>query len=235
MGNWPAVTICALSLSEKIYQGLFYADRWKLYLTGLGISLQITFGAIILGTVLGIFFCMLKISSNKILRVIANIYIDVVRGTPVVVQLLLMYFVILSSPNTSKLVAAILAFGINSGAYVAEIIRSGINAVDPGQMEAGRSLGLSKNKAMRFVILPQAIKNCLPTYASEFIVLIKETAVAGYIGLQDLTKMSSTIISRTYEAIVPLLAVALIYLVMTLGLSKLFAHWERRLNVGDRR
>lgn len=230
-----AYAICSLTFAEKFYQGLIYADRWKLYLEGLGLSLQITLGAIILGTILGIFFCLMKISSIRILRFIANIYIDVIRGTPVVVQLMLVYFVIFSSPNTSKLMAAVLAFGLNSGAYVAEIIRSGINAVDPGQREAGRSLGLSKGQTMRFIILPQAIKNCIPTYASEFIVLIKETAVAGYIGMQDLTKMSSTIMSRTYEPLIPLATVAIIYLAMTLGLSKLFAYLERRLNAGDRR
>ncbi|SMC87635.1 amino acid ABC transporter permease [Papillibacter cinnamivorans] len=235
MGIGSIYAVCALTFAEKLYQGLIYADRWKLYLEGLGYSLQITLGAIVLGTVLGIVFCLLKISTSRILRFIANVYIDVVRGTPVVVQLLLVYFVILSSPDTSKLVASVLAFGINSGAYVAEIIRAGINSVDPGQMEAGRSLGLSRSQAMRFIILPQAIKNSLPTYASEFIVLIKETAVAGYIGMQDLTKMSSTIISRTYESSVPLITVALIYLAITLGLSKLFAHLERRMNVGDRR
>lgn len=224
-----------LAVEEKLYQGIIAGDRWKLYLMGLGTTLEITLGAIILGTVLGVVFCLMKISSNRGLNFIAKLYIDVIRGTPAVVQLMIMYFVILSSPNTSRLLAAILSFGINSGAYVAEIIRSGINAVDSGQMEAGRSLGLSRGKTMRFVILPQALKNCLPTYASEFIVLIKETAIVGYIGLQDLTKMSSTIISRTYEALVPLLTVAAIYLVMTLGLSALFAHFERRLNVSDRR
>ncbi len=228
-----------MSAYEKFYQAFFEADRWRFYLEGVGVTLQITACAILLGTALGVLFALMKLSDAKVLgfrplRVIASIYIDVIRGTPVMVQLLIMYMVVFTSPNTSKVFVSIMAFGINSGAYVAEIIRAGIMAVDSGQMEAGRSLGLSKFQTMRFIILPQAVKNVLPTYASEFIVLIKETAVVGYIGLQDLTKMSSTITSRTYEAMYPLFIIAAIYLCMTIGLSRLFATMERRLARSDR-
>ncbi len=178
--------------------------------------------------------CLMKLSKSRLLRWPAQIYIDVIRGIPVVVQLLIIYFVILNS-WTNKLAVAIIAFALNSAAYVAEIFRSGIAAVDPGQTEAGRSLGLNKVQTMWFIIFPQGIKNCLPTYASEFIVLVKETAVVGYIGMQDLTKMYSTIQSRTMEPMAPLLIIAVVYFLITTTLSKLFGRMERRLRESDRR
>ena len=229
-----------LSAYEKFYQAFLAYDRWKLYLGGVGITLQITVCSILIGTIIGIVFAFMKISQWKVLgihplRVIASVYIDVIRGTPVMVQLFIMYYVILTSPDTSKMVVSIIAFGINSGAYIAEIIRGGIAAVDQGQMEAGRSLGLSGAQTMLFIILPQALKNALPTYASEFIVLIKETAIVGTVGLEDLTKIGSTVMSRTYEAIYPWLIVAGMYLILTLGLSRLFSYMERRLARSDRR
>ncbi|MDL2232077.1 amino acid ABC transporter permease [Ruminococcaceae bacterium OttesenSCG-928-L11] len=228
-----------MSIFDKFYQAFFASQRYLLYLEGLGITLAITACSIVLGTVLGIVASLMKLSEWKIGRLklpqlIATVYIDVIRGTPVMVQLLIMYMVVFTSPSTSKVFVSIMAFGINSGAYIAEIIRAGIMAVDPGQMEAGRSLGLSKGQTMQHIILPQAVKNILPTYANEFIVLIKETAVVGYIGLQDLTKMSSTITSRTYEAMMPLLIIAAIYLMLTMGLSRLFGWMERRLRRSDR-
>lgn len=219
---------------NKFYQAFFYADRWKLYLEGLGQTLSITAGAICISTILGMILCLMKLSKHRWLRWPAQIYIDVIRGIPVVVQLLIIYFVILNA-WTNKLAVAIIAFAINSGAYVAEIFRSGISAVDQGQMEAGRSLGLTKFQTMRHIIFPQGIKNCLPTYASEFIVLVKETAVVGYIGMQDLTKMYSTIQSRTMEPMAPLLIIAVIYLAITTVLSKVFGYMERRLRASDRR
>ena len=157
-----------------------------------------------------------------------------VRGTPVVVQLLIIYFVIFGSVDVSKVLVAIVAFGVNSGAYVAEIIRSGIMAVDGGQMEAGRSLGMSYGTTMRSVILPQAFKNVLPALGNEFIVLLKETSVCGYIALQDLTKGGDIIRSQTYDAFLPLIAVALIYLIVVVCLSQLLKKLENRLKKNER-
>ena len=160
---------------------------------------------------------------------LCKIYLTVVRGTPVVVQLLIIYFVIFGSVNVDKVLVAILAFGINSGAYVAEIIRGGLIAVDKGQMEAGRSLGLSYGQTMRSIIIPQGFKNVLPALGNEFIVLLKETSVSGYIALQDLTKGGDIIRSQTYDAFFPLIAVAIIYLVVVVFLSWLLGRLEKRL------
>ncbi|MDD3867242.1 MAG: amino acid ABC transporter permease, partial [Eubacteriales bacterium] len=165
----------------------------------------------------------------------ANLYLTVIRGTPVVVQLLIIYYVIFGSVNISKVLVASLAFGINSGAYVAEIIRAGILAVDRGQMEAGRSLGLTYSVAMRRIVLPQAIKNILPALFNELITLLKETAVAGYIAVADLTRSGDMIRSRTFDAFMPLLAVALIYLLIVMMLTRLMARVERRLRRSDHR
>ena len=195
---------------------------------------MITFFAVILGFVLGFSVAVVRnIYDNtkrlKFLNFICNIYLTVIRGTPVVVQLLIIYFVIFSSMRVDKSVAAILAFGINSGAYQAEIFRSGINSVPKGQMEAGRSLGFNYAQTMIFIIMPQAIKNILPTLANEFIVLMKETSVAGYIALEDLTKAGDVIRSRTYSAMMPFLAVALLYLIMVMLFSYLVKLLERSL------
>lgn len=228
-----AAALAGLSFAEKLYQAFLYEDRWQLYLTGLGRTLAITLGAICISTVLGMVLCLMKISDHKLIRWPAQLYIDVIRGIPVMVQLLLFAFVILKWRN--KVAVAVIAFGLNSAAYVAEIYRSGISAVDPGQMEAGRSLGMTKWQTLCQVIFPQAIKNCLPTYASEFIVLVKETAVVGYIGLMDLTMAYSTIQSRTMDASAPLLIIAVMYFVITTSLSKLFGAMERRLRESDRR
>lgn len=224
-----------LDMGTKLYQAFIFEDRWRLYLDGLGVTLGITLGAICISTVLGMVLCLMKLSKYKILRWPAQAYIDIIRGIPVVVQLLIMYNVILLDVTDNKMIVAVVAFGLNSSAYMAEIYRSGINAVDPGQMEAGRSLGLSKAQTMWSIIFPQAIKNCLPTYTSEFIVLVKETAVVGYIGLMDLTMAYSTIQSRTMDASAPLFIIAVVYLVITTTLSKLFGYMERRLRASDRR
>ena len=209
-------------------------DRWLSLFKGLGVTLVITFFAVILGFVLGFSVAVVRnIYDNtkrlKFLNFICNIYLTVIRGTPVVVQLLIIYFVIFSSMRVDKSVAAILAFGINSGAYQAEIFRSGINSVPKGQMEAGRSLGFNYAQTMIFIIMPQAIKNILPTLANEFIVLMKETSVAGYIALEDLTKAGDVIRSRTYSAMMPFLAVALLYLIMVMLFSYLVKLLERSL------
>ena len=209
-------------------------NRWLLLINGLAVTLKITFFAVILGFILGVGVAVVRnIYDNtkklKFLNFLCNIYLTVIRGTPVVVQLLIIYFVIFSSVRIDKSFAAILAFGINSGAYQAEIFRSGINSVPKGQMEAGRSLGFSYPQTMINIIMPQAIKNVLPTLANEFIVLMKETSVAGYIALEDLTKAGDVIRSRTYSAMMPFLAVALLYLIMVMLFSYLVKLLERRL------
>ena len=224
-----------LDLLDKLYQAFLYQDRWRLYLDGLGVTVSITLGAICISTVLGMVLCLMKLSKYKILRWPAQAYIDIIRGIPVVVQLLIMYNVVLLNVTDNKMVVAIVAFGLNSSGYMAELYRSGINAVDPGQMEAGRSLGLTKTQTMWHIIFPQAIKNCLPTYTSEFIVLVKETAVVGYIALTDLTKVYSAIQSKTYDAFGPLLIIAVAYFCITKVLSIIFARMERRLRTSDRR
>lgn len=209
-------------------------DRWMSLLRGLFVTLKITFFAVILGFVLGFSVAIVRnVYENtkklKILNFICNVYLTVIRGTPVVVQLLIIYFVIFSSIRIDKSIAAILAFGINSGAYQAEIFRSGINSIPKGQMEAGRSLGFSYAQTMVNIIMPQAIKNVLPTLGNEFIVLMKETSVAGYIALEDLTKAGDIIRSRTYSAMMPFLAVALLYLIMVMFFTYLLKLFERRL------
>lgn len=209
-------------------------NRWLLLINGLAVTLKITFFAVILGFILGFGVAVVRnIYDNtkklKFLNFLCNIYLTVIRGTPVVVQLLIIYFVIFSSVRIDKSFAAILSFGINSGAYQAEIFRSGINSVPKGQMEAGRSLGFSYPQTMINIIMPQAIKNVLPTLANEFIVLMKETSVASYIALDDLTKAGDVIRSRTYSAMMPFLAVALLYLIMVMLFSYLVKLLERRL------
>ena len=209
-------------------------DRWMSLLRGLFVTLKITFFAVILGFVLGFSVAIVRnVYENtkklKILNFICNVYLTVIRGTPVVVQLLIIYFVIFSSIRIDKSIAAILAFGINSGAYQAEIFRSGINSIPKGQMEAGRSLGFSYAQTMVNIIMPQAIKNVLPTLGNEFIVLMKETSVAGYIALEDLTKAGDVIRSRTYSAMMPFLAVALLYLIMVMFFTYLLKLFERSL------
>ncbi len=220
-------------LYDKIYLSLIYADRWKQLFQGLGVTAEITLGALCVGIVLGVLICLMKISGNKPLQWIADIYLTVIRGTPMVVQLLIMwYFVLVAMDN--KVLAAIIAFGINSGAYVAEIIRGGILAVDYGQTEAGRSLGLNYVQNMRYIVLPQAFKNALPPLGNELITLFKETAIVGYIALKDLTRAADTIRSATYSP-VALFTAALLYLLVVLILTRLLAIFERRLRASDKR
>lgn len=233
MNEWFA------DVAEKFQIAFIEGDRYKLYLSGLGVTLQISLFAAILGIVIGIVVALMKLSVRKngkrsVFSYIAQIYIDVIRGTPSVLQLLIMWFIVMTNSKNGVLVA-VLTFGINSGAYVAEIMRAGILAVDHGQMEAGRSLGLSKGQTMRYIILPQAIKNVLPPIGNEFIVLLKETAIVGYVSLSDLTRTASQISSRTFEAFMPLVGAAVIYFVIIKILSKLIELLERRLRKGDHR
>ena len=224
---------------DKFVNNFITDDRWKYIADGLVTTLQVTFFAVIIGIVLGFLVAVVRSTYDKtgklgILNALCNLYLTVIRGTPVVVQLLIIYFVIFGSArDISKVAVAVMAFGFNSGAYVAEIFRSGIMSVDSGQFEAGRSLGFNYVQTMRYIIMPQAFKNVLPALCNEFIVLLKETSVSGYIALQDLTKGGDIIRSRTYDALMPLLAVAVIYLTMVIIFTKLVNILERRLRSSD--
>ena len=211
-------------------------DRWTYLTEGLKVTLLITAFAVLMGVYLGFIVAMIRSTYQntgklKFLNALSVVYLTVIRGTPVLVQLMIIYYVIFSSGNVNKIIVAILAFGINSGAYQAEIFRAGINAVPKGQFEAGRSLGFNYYQTMGNIIMPQAFKNILPALGNEFIVLVKETSIAGYIALVDITKAGDIIRSRTYSAFMPLLAVALIYLVIVMGLTyliNLLERWLRR-------
>ena len=223
------------------------ANRWKYLVDGLGATLIITLLAGVMGTIIGVVIAMVRSTYDKtaegarktfgrflftILDRICRVYLTVLRGTPVVVQLMIIYFVIFAWSDNGTMVAA-LAFGLNSGAYVAEIVRGGIMSIDNGQFEAGRSLGFNYVQTMRFIIIPQTVKNVLPSLANEFITLLKETSVAGYVAVQDLTKGGDIIRSRTYSPFMPLIAVALIYLVVVMFFTKLVSILERRLRSSD--
>ena len=208
-------------------------DRYKLLISGIGVTIKVSIVAVILGILIGFLIALCNLSKNKFLRAIGKIYTDIIRGTPSVTQLMIIYFIIFGSVDISKVLVAIIAFGINSGAYVAEIFRSGIMSIDNGQFEAGRSLGFNYAQTMMYIIMPQAFKNVLPTLCNEFISLLKETSVSGYIALQDLTKGGDIIRSRTYDAFMPLIAVALIYLAMVMIFTKLVSLLERRLRNSD--
>ena len=227
------------SLGEKFYQNFIQDNRYMYMLKGLGNTLIITIFAVIIGIVLGFLIAIVRTNHDRnggltILNWLCKAYLTIVRGTPVMIQLLIIYYVIFQSINTGKMFVAVVAFGLNSAAYVAEIVRSGIMAVDVGQFEAGRSLGLNYKQTMLSIILPQAIKNILPALCNEFISLLKETSISGYIGLMDLTKGGDIIRSVTYEAFMPLIAVALIYLLMVVGLSKAVSVLERKLRNNER-
>lgn len=226
-------------LKEKIILNFIEDNRWMYLVDGLKATMTITVFAVMIGILLGFIVAVVRSTNEKtgklkLLNVICKVYLTVIRGTPVVVQLLIIYFVIFGSVNIDQILVAILAFGFNSGAYVAEIIRGGIMSIDNGQFEAGRSLGFNYPQTMIYIILPQALKNVLPALANEFIVLLKETSVAGYIGLVDLTKAGTIIQSRTYEPFLPLVAVALIYLALVMLFTKLVSLLERRLRNSER-
>ncbi len=223
------------SIWQGIYTNLISDSRYLLLLDGLKNTLLLSVFSLIIGTGIGFLMAFLRLSKNRGLRMISGIYIDVIRGTPSFVQLLIIYFVVFGSVNINKILSGAIAFGINSGGYVAEIIRAGIQSIDIGQTEAGRSLGLTKAQTMRLVVIPQAIKNILPALANEFIVLIKETSVAGYIAVEELTKAAMMIQSRTYNAFYPLIAIAVIYYIIIKILTILFAQIEKRMRVSDAR
>ena len=221
------------SLSDALYSNLIRESRYMLLLDGLNMTVQISIYALIIGVVIGLVVAAVRISHIKVLDGIAKLYVDIIRGTPVVVQLVIIYYAVLAGSGLPKLLIASVAFGINSGAYVSELIRAGIMAVDKGQMEAARSMGLSYFQAMRFVIIPQAIKNILPALVNEAIVMLKETSVAGYIALDDLTRAGNVIRSRTFDPYTPFLLVAAVYLYSTTLLTFFANLLERRLHASD--
>lgn len=226
------------SFADSFYQNFIKDNRFEYILTGLGNTLLVTSLSVLIGILLGFIVAIIRSTYDKtgrmrLLNAVCNVYLTVIRGTPIVLQLLITYFVIFASVNVSKVFVAVIAFGINSGAYVAEIIRSGIMSIDNGQFEAGRSLGFSYFQTMVYFILPQAFKNVLPALGNEFVVLLKETSVAGYIAMQDLTKGADIIRSQTYSAFMPLMMAAAIYLVLVIIFDKLIKNLERRLRNSD--
>ena len=235
---WEIISDWAEDIYMSFYNALIPDQMYLAYIDGLVVTILISLMAIILGIAIGILVAVLKVTSINYklrwLNRICNIYINVIRGTPLMVQLLIIYNLIFTSRNTNEIVVGAVCFGINSGAYVAEIIRAGIESIDKGQMEAGRSLGLNYITTMRMIILPQAVKNILPALGNEFITLIKETSVAGAIAVTDLTKAAQYVGSRTWDILPPLIITAVCYLIMVMGLSKLLSIFERRLARGDR-
>ena len=237
------------SLKLGLYQTFILDDNYQYFIKGLGTTLTVTIFALVLGVILGVIVAVIRSAYDqqpekkkglplKILNGICKVYLTVIRGTPMMVQLLIMWFVVWASARATDgnmIRCAILAFGINSGAYVAEIIRSGIMSIDKGQMEAGRSVGLTYASTMRYIIIPQAFKNVLPALGNELITLLKETSVVTVIGLRDLTKGAMIIQSKTYQAFVPFFALAAMYLVLVLFLSWIMGRVERRLRQSDLR
>ena len=223
---------------DSYYRAFIAEQRYLMYLDGLKMTLLVSLLAIILGVALGTILALMRMTAERrgkstLLSKIAYVYIDIIRGTPTVTQLLIMYFVVLK--GVDGLIVGTVTFGLNSAAYVAEIIRAGILAVDHGQMEGGRSLGLSYGQTMKDIILPQAVKNILPALGNEFIVLIKETAILGYVSIVDLTKVADFVTSRTYEAFAPLIGTAIIYYLVVKVLTLVLRAVERRRRQSDKR
>lgn len=222
------------NIGDLFYKTVIYDNRYKYILEGLFNTIIIAFFAVIIGVIIGTIVALIRNNYDqnqkfKLLNHLCNLYVSIIRGTPVILQLMIIYYVIFKSVNIDIIIVSIIAFGINSGAYVSEIIRAGINSIPKGQSEAGYSLGLKYAQIMQHIVLPQAIKNVLPALGNEFITLLKETSVGAYIGVVELTKASDIIASRTYDYFFPLLIIAIIYLIMTIGLSKLITKLERKL------
>lgn len=232
MTDWNA---WAADFGADFYKCFIREDRYLLLLKGIGVTIQVSLVAVALGILIGFLVALCHLSNKKLLRAFGGVYTDVIRGTPAVTQLLIIYFVIFASVNIPKWIIAAIAFGINSGAYVSEIIRAGILSVDRGQTEAGRSLGLNESQTMIHIVMPQAVKNIFPALCNEFIVLIKETAIVGYVGLMDLQKAGDFIRSATFSALVPLAGTAVIYYVLIKILTLLFKRIEERLRKSELR
>ena len=225
--------------SAKFYANFIKDDRWLGLVTGLKVTIIVTLEALLLGVLIGFLIAIIrsyhdKTGKFKILDILCRVYLTVIRGTPTMIQILIMYLVVFGASSLDSIIIGGIAFGINSVAYVAEIIRSGIMSIPAGQTEAGRSLGLSYRQTMWLIIVPQAFKNVLPALVNEMIVLIKETAIIGYIGEQDLTKAAMIIQSRTFDAFMPLLAAAIIYLALVMLLTFFMNKLERRLRTNER-
>lgn len=220
---------------QKLVANFITEGRYLLILDGLKMTILVSVFSIALGILMGSLTVFFRNSRFRLLRAIGYLYVDVVRGTPAVTQLLIIYYVVFGSVNISPMLVAIFAFGFNSGAYVSEIIRAGILSVDRGQTEAGRSLGLTAFQTMRYIVAPQAVKNILPAMINEFIMLIKETAIMGYIAIADLTRAGDIIRSRTFDAYIPLLTTAIIYYIIIKCLTLVMASVERRLRSADAR
>lgn len=228
--------------TDTLYNTFIVSDRYQILIDGLIKTILITVGALLIGVVIGTIVAIIKVmveqnrkpsAIGKLVNKLCDLYLTVIRGTPVVVQLLISFFIIFPSAKDGTWVA-ILTFGVNSGAYVAEIIRSGILAIDPGQAEAGRSLGFSQTQTMQLIVLPQAFKNILPAIGNEMIALLKETSVAGYVAVVEITKAGNQIKNTTYDQVNPILLVAILYLAMVVGLTSLLNVLERRLRKSER-
>ncbi len=217
------------------YSSFIREDRYKLLIDGVGVTIKVSLLAIAIGILIGVLIALCNVSGFKPLKIIGGIYTDIIRGTPSVTQLMFIYFVIFANVHWEKWIIAAIAFGINSGAYVSEIIRAGILSVDHGQTEAGRSLGLNAYQTMSRIVIPQAVKNIFPALCNEFIVLIKETAIVGYVGLMDIQKAGDFIKSATYKPVMPLLGTAVIYYVLIKILTLALRQVEKFLRRSDNR
>ncbi len=221
------------SVAEQFTRSFIEDNRYMLLVRGVGVTIRVALLAVFIGLVIGFLIALCNLSKKKPLRVIGGVYTDIIRGTPSVTQLMIIYFVIFAQVRWAKWIIAAIAFGINSGAYVSEIIRAGILSIDKGQTEAGRSLGLTASQTMISIVLPQAIKNIFPTLCNEFIVLIKETAIVGYVGLMDIQKAGDFIKSATFLAFMPLFGTAIIYYVLIKILTLALKKVEDRLRKSD--
>lgn len=225
----------AENFGNTFYKCFIKEDRYKLLLSGIGVTIKVSLLAVVIGIIIGMIIAICNLSKHKLLKIIGGIYTDVIRGTPSVTQLMIIYFVIFASVHLDKWIIAAIAFGINSGAYVSEIIRAGIMSIDKGQTEAGRSLGLNAYQTMSRIVIPQAIKNIFPALCNEFIVLIKETAIVGYVGLMDIQKAGDFIKSATFIAFMPLIGTAVIYYVLIKILTLILNRIEAALRKADAR
>lgn len=224
-----------VDLLNRLNSTFVVGGRWQWFVSGLGYTLLISLFSVLLGLVIGILMALMRLSKSKILRAVSGIYIDIIRGTPTMVQLLIIYFVIFANVHIDKWVVGFIAFGINSGAYIAEIVRGGILSVNIGQTEAGRSLGMTHKQTMASIVMPQAMKNILPALGNEFVVLIKETAVIGMIANIDLVGAARKVQSLTYDYLIPLLSIAVIYYVVIKIISTLLSKVEKGMRKADKR
>ena len=224
-----------VDLLNRLNSTFVVDGRWQWFVSGLGYTLLISLFSVLLGLVIGILMALMRLSKSKILRAVSGIYIDIIRGTPTMVQLLIIYFVIFANVHIDKWVVGFIAFGINSGAYIAEIVRGGILSVNIGQTEAGRSLGMTHKQPMASIVMPQAMKNILPALGNEFVVLIKETAVIGMIANIDLVGAARKVQSLTYDYLIPLLSIAVIYYVVIKIISTLLSKVEKGMRKADKR